>query len=219
MVTETLGPQLVSTGIRCDCEYLTRDIIGWCYEGPHTSDRLEARYREDAVDGDDKLEDCAKRRCGEEVKRKRQPKRSRGTAKLDSDAEEERNSMDLSGLKPRAKHTRKASDVEARSKRRSRMQAAQTDTEMEDPKLKPIPAKAKASTTKIKSSIPSNLVENGKHIENSREDRGTAQEMAATATTPATKPRGRPKKVRDENVDVPALNARPSAKKRKMNAD
>jgi hypothetical protein len=202
---------------------LTRDKIGWCYEGLHTSDRLEARYREDAVDDDDKLEDCAKRRCGEEVKLKRRSKRSRGTAKLDSDAEEGPGAIDLSDLKPRVKHTRKASDVEARSKRRSRMQAAQTDTEMEDPKQKPVPAKAKAPTTKTKSSIPSNIVGNGKYLEKSREDRGAAQEMAATATTPAPKPRGRPKKVQEEtpapNVEVPAPKARPSAKKRKLNAD
>ena len=171
-------------------------------------------------DEDDKLEDCAKRRCGEEVKLKRRPKRSRGTAKLDSDAEE---AMDLSGFKPRAKHTRKASDIEARSKSRSRMQAAQTDTEMEDPKPKPIPAKLKAPTTKAKNSIPNNAVENGKPLENRREDRGSTHEKAATTTTPAPKPRGRPKKVQEEtpapSVEVPAPKARPAAKKRKLNAD
>ena len=197
--------------------------IGWCYEGLHTSDRLEARYREDAVEEDDKLEDCAKRRCGEEVKLKRRYKRTRISAKLDSDAEEERGAMDLSGLKPRPKHTRKASDVEARAKSRSRMQAAQTDTEMDDPKPKPVFAKPKAPTTKSKSSIPINTVGNGKSLENSREGRGAAQEKAATATTVATKPRGRPKKVQEEapvpGVKGPAPKAGPSAKKRKLNED
>ena len=131
--------------------------------------------------------------------------------------------MDLSGLRPRAKHTRKASDVEARSKSRSRMQAAQTDTEMDDPKPKSILAKPKAPTTKAKSSIPSNIVENGKSLENSREGRGAAQDKVTTAATPATKPRGRPKKVQEEisapSVEDPVPKARPSAKKRKLNAD
>lgn len=160
------------------------------------------------------------------VKLKRRPKRSRGTAKLDSDAEEERGAMGVSDLRPRAKHTRKASDVQARSKSRSRMQAAQTDTEMDDPKPKLVLAKPKAPTTKAKSSIPSNIVENGKSLENSREGRGAAQDKATTATTAttsATKPRGRPKKVQEEisapSVEDPVPKARPSAKKRKLNAD
>jgi len=200
--------------------------IGWCYEGLHTSDRLEALYREDAVDDDDKLEDCAKRRCGEEVKPKRQrrPKRSRGTANIDSEAEEERGAMDLSDLKPRAKHIRRASDVDARSKSRSRMQvAAQTNTETEGPKSKSVPAKPKAPTTKAKRSNSNNVVENGKPIENSRGDRHAAEGKVTTATTPATKPRGRPKKLQEEtpapSVEGPAPKTRPSAKKRKLNAD
>jgi hypothetical protein len=220
MVMETLAPQPVSNNYTTHLRLLT--TIGWCYEGLHTSDRLEARYREDAVDDDDKLEDCAKRRCGEEVKVKRRPKRSRGTAKLDSDAEEERGAMDLSDLRPRAKHTRRASDVEARSKSRSRMQAAaQTDTDIEDPKPKSAPAKPKAPTNKAKGFIPSNTVENGKP--HNREGRGAAQDKATTATTPAARPRGRPKKVQEEtpapSVEEPAPKARPSVKKRKLNAD
>ena len=131
--------------------------------------------------------------------------------------------MDLSGLKPRVKHTRKASDVEARSKSRSRMQAAQTDTEIDEPKPKPVPARPKAPTTKEKGSVPSNIVENGKSPEKSREGRGAAQEKVATATTLATKPRGRPKKVQEETpasvFKVPAPKAGPSAKKRKLNAE
>jgi hypothetical protein len=180
------------------------------------------------VEDDDKLEDCAKRRCGEELKLKpkRRSKRSRGTAKLDSDAEEERGAMDLFNLKPRAKHIRKASDIEARSKSRSRMQAAQTDTEMEDPKPKPIPTKVKAPAIKTKSSVPSNVIENGKPTENSREDRGRAQDKTATATAPALKPRARPKKSHPTQgetpapgAEVPAPKTRPVAKKRKLGAD
>ena len=223
MVMETLAPQLVSNRYEARAVNLMREILGWCYEGLHTSDRLEAGYREDAVEDDDKLEDCAKRRCGEEVKHKRRPKRSRGTAKLDSDAEEERNAMDLSALKPRPKHTRKASDVEARSKSRSRMQAAQTDTEIDEPKPKPVLAKPKAPTIKAKGSIPSNIVENGKTLEKSREGRGAVQEKTATATNLAMKPRGRPKKVQEETpapgFKVPAPKTGPSAKKRKLNAE
>jgi len=174
------------------------------------------------VEGDDKLEDCAKRRCGEEVKFKRRSKRSRGTAKLDSDAEEERSAMDISDLKPRARHTRKASDVEARSKSRSRMQAAQTDTEMDDPKPKLVPAKGKVAATKTKSSLPNN-VENGKPRESKRDDRGPVREKAAAAVAPAPRPRARPKKAQEEtptpSVEVPGPKTRPAAKKRKIYAD
>jgi hypothetical protein len=226
MGMETLDLQLVSTSYTTRVVTLTSDITGWCYEGPHTSDRLEARYREDVAEGDDKLEDCAKRHCGEEVKPKRRPKRSRGTAKLDSDAEEERSAMDLADLKPRAKHTRRASDIEARSKSRSRMQAAQTDTEMDDPKPKPTPAKAKAPATKTKEYTPTNVVENGKASEKSREDSGPAQEKATTtATNLVLRPRQRPTKARPTPVEIPVFvpppppKTRPATKKRKLNAD
>lgn len=97
------------------------------------------------------------------------------------------------------------------------MQAAQTDTEMEDPKPKPISAKAPA--TKTKGSIPSKVVENGKPLQNSR----PAQEKVATATTPASKSRGRPKKAQEEtpapSIEVRAPKTRPAGKKRKLNAD
>ena len=131
--------------------------------------------------------------------------------------------MDLSDLKPRAKHLRKASDADARSKNRNRMQVAQTDTEMEDSKPKPIPAKAKASATKAKRT---NVVENGKALESSREDHEPAREKAVTTTIPAPRPRGRPKKTQLTQEETPAPSAeisapktRPAVKKRKLNAD
>ncbi|KAG8830403.1 hypothetical protein FRC17_004929 [Serendipita sp. 399] len=93
---------------------------GWCYEGPHTIDREEARYRQDGDEKDDKLGDCTKLRCGAK-KRKR-------AASENSDSEED---TPIGALEPRQRHARRKSEVAAAAKGREQLKELLSDEDVD----------------------------------------------------------------------------------------
>ena len=104
---------------------------GFCFIGTHTTDREEARYRQDGTPEDDKLGDCAKLRCGT-----RKPKRKRATS-MGGDSDEDA-AVDLSTLEPRERHARRKSEggVTKYAELQSDEDIAMSDEEEKKPKPK-----------------------------------------------------------------------------------
>lgn len=168
---------------------------GWCYEGPHTTDREEARYRQDGTPEDDHLGDCTKLRCGQAS---RKLKRKRADS-VDSDSDED---IPISALEPRARHGRRKSEAGRKSMAEL---ATDDDIDMEDatPEKKPKP---KAAPRKKKS--------------DAAEEKQDSPAPTATLGVPKTKGKApRAKKGAEESgTEAPAgaaAGAKKAAKKRK----
>ncbi|PVG03695.1 hypothetical protein CPB86DRAFT_810749 [Serendipita vermifera] len=180
---------------------------GWCYEGLHTTNREEARYRNDAEATDDKLGDCAKLRCGQA---NRKPKRKRASS-VDEDSNED---VPISALEPRERHARRKSEAGAHGRNQSRTRledilsdedVVMSDATVEKAKPGPKPKKkaptaaekaaAKAAETiKEKEETPAKEEGTGK---GKGKGKGGAAAGAATTSTTATGGRGKGKKDAD----------------------
>ncbi|CAG7848695.1 SubName: Full=Uncharacterized protein {ECO:0000313/EMBL:CCA69083.1} [Serendipita indica DSM 11827] len=162
---------------------------GFCFIGTHTSDREEARYRQDGTPEDDKLGDCAKLRCGT-----RKPKRKRATSMAD-DSEED---MDLSALEPRERHARRKS--EAGPVKYLELQSDE-DIVMSDEEEKKSKPKAAGGRGKKKTA------------EKDKEDKNETPEPSKPPRAKATGPKA--KKAQDEAAPPTEKSTKKATKKRK----
>ncbi|KAG8761468.1 hypothetical protein FRC14_003881 [Serendipita sp. 396] len=184
---------------------------GWCYEGPHTTDREEARYRQDGTAKDDKLGDCTKLRCG--AKKRKRP------ASEHSDSEDD---TPIDALEPRRRHARRKSEVAAGVKGREQLKEllSDEDVEMSDASEEKEKAKKgrKSAGGRSKKSIGGKDAEEKE--EKKTEKKADKKEEGSTPSKPAAAKKGgrasKGGKAADETPEPESKGTKKAAKKRKV---